>query len=497
MSDEMHEKTIDLAISMLRYTLLVMAITHILFFLYNSFKLCSFGSIQVDFGEGIMLGNAKRLLEFKTIYPSLTDDVVLGVYPPLYQLLSAGMLAVTGVSLTSGRVISMISSVLTALLIYRFSQDANDRIIRLCLPALYLGSPITMTWGSLMRVDTLAILLTVTGLYAFLKYRGSFRYLIAAAAFASSILTKQNMVAGITAVILFLSTGKLWRDALKLIAYYLSIFGICTIILTLLTGGQYLNHIYLYHLGHQLEWNRLEIYQWFFNVHFPLMVVAIFLAVFTFRKKSRLLVFYTMLAVAMSLLIVKVGAATNYFLELVTGLALLIAVSLSEFQVKKKRAAALIITAFFIGQFILYSQNVGIVPDIQENKYFLAQVNLLELLKNIDGKVLCEDGAVAVLSGKGPAIDWFMLSQIFQNGLWDEDEFIKLIDKKNFKLLITSFNITESNIVKEHSERFTFRLLRKLSERFVFKRKIGGYYVYERAADRKYYILRIYGSNEV
>ena len=488
MLSEMREKVINITISMLRYVVLIMAIMHISLFLYNSFKLCSFGNVQIDFGEGIMLGNAERLVELKTIYPSLTDEIVLGVYPPLYQLLSAGMLMITGVSLTSGRVISMISSLITALMIYKLSQDAGDRIIQLSLSALYLGSPITMTWGSLMRVDALATMLSAIGLYTFLKYRGRFKYGVVAGIFALSMLTKQNMIAGTTAVIIFLLTRKLWRDALKLTTYYLLIFGFCSIILTLLTGGQYIKHVYQYHIGHPLEWGRLMTYQWFSYIHFPLIIIVAFSTIFMLKKDTPL-VFYVILAAVTSLQIVKVGAATNYFLELVTGFVLLIAISLSGFQMKRKNVIALIVTAFFAAQFILYSYNIGVISNIMENKYFLAQVNLLKYLKNVDGKVLCENGAMAVISRKGPAVDWFLLSQIFRNGLWSEDDFIKLVDKRGFRFLVTSFNLTASRISKEYSERFTPQLLMKLSDRFIFRERIDRYYIYERRSSDKDYIL--------
>ena len=484
----MREEALDFTMSILRYAVLIMAIMHIFLFLYNSFKLCCLGNIQIDFGEGIILGNAERLLELKTIYPSLTDEIVLGIYPPLYQLLSAGMLMITGISLTSGRVISLMSSLITALIIYKLSQDAGDRIIQLSLCALYLSSPITMTWGSLMRVDALAIMLSAIGLYTFLKYQGRFKYCVVAAVFALSMLTKQNMIAGITAVTVFLLTRKLWRDGLKLITYYLLIFGSCSIILTLLTGGQYIKHVYQYHIGHPLEWDRLMIYQWFSYIHLPLIIMAASSAIFMLKRGSPL-VFYVILAATISLLIVKVGAATNYFLELVTGFALLIAISLSDFQLKRKKITALIVMAFFVAQFILYSHSIGVVPDIRENKYFLAQVNLLKYLKSIDGKILCENGAIAVISRKGPAVDWFLLSQMFRNGLWSEDDFIKLVDKKGFRFLITPFNLTASRISKEYSERFTRQLLMKLSNRFVFRERVDGYYIYERRSSSKDYIL--------
>ena len=435
-----------------------------------------------------MLGNAKRLLKLKTIYPPITKEAVFGVYPPLYQLISAGMFTIMGVSLTSGRTISMVSTVLIAVIIYKMSSDVGDNILRLGLLASYLGSPIIMTWCSLMRVDMLAVLLSIIGLYTFLRFKGRFKYAITALAFAFSTMTKQNMIAGISAIIIFLLIRKSWKEALKFVTYYLLIFSSCTVILILLTGGQYLNHVYLYHIGHKLEFTRLQIYQWFFYRHLPFFAIAILSVILASRKNASPFIFYLVLAAVTSLLIIKIGAATNYFIELVTALVLFIAASISLLHIKRRKTLTLIIMSMFIIQFILYSQSIGIIPEIQENRYFTDQVELLQYVKNLRGKILSENGAIAVLSGKGPAIDWFILAQIFRNKMWYEDDFIKLIDKKGFNYLILSFNLTASNISKIHSERFTPRLLTKLREHFIFQEKIGRtYYIYYRPETKDLY----------
>jgi len=90
---EIAEKWLDIARHALRCLLMIMSIAHLTLFSYNVLKLLSYHNIQIDFGEGVLLGNAERLRHFKTIYPDIEEEVILGVYPPVYQLLSA--LAIT------------------------------------------------------------------------------------------------------------------------------------------------------------------------------------------------------------------------------------------------------------------------------------------------------------------------------------------------------------------------------------------------------------------
>jgi len=83
----------------LKCIVILMSTVHLILFVYNSVKICSYHNLQLDFGEGILLGNIRRLLEFKTIYPNIRTEPILGVYPPIYQLLSAGVAIVVGLNL--------------------------------------------------------------------------------------------------------------------------------------------------------------------------------------------------------------------------------------------------------------------------------------------------------------------------------------------------------------------------------------------------------------
>ncbi len=462
----------------LKFILLVMSLTHISLFFYNATKLSIYlRNIQIDFGEGILLGNAERLTKFLTIYPNIKVETILGVYPPLYQLLSAGMINITGLNLASGRIISATASIITAILIYK-SASTQDKLLKIAFPALYLSSPIIMTWGPLMRVDALATMLTILGIYLFMNAPPKLRIPLAATALAASTLTKQNMLAGVAAILIFLLAKKSWKDALKFLAYYSAIFGSTTALLTVITNGQYINHIYLYHFGHEYQLSRLSIYDWFFKMHLIVITAAILFTIYYLKvDKTTPSIYYYPLALLSSLSIGKIGAATNYYVEPVASIILFLAVSSRKLP-KKRDVIMIAFTLLMISQFVIYSQNIALVPNIEENLVFSNKLKLLDYLENINGKVLCEDATAAVISKKGPAVDWFILAQIFRNHLWNEHEYVEKLIRENFTHLILSFDITPTNVPSIEDERFTHKLLNEFQENFILKEKIGNYRVY-------------------
>jgi len=474
---EIAEKWLDIARHALRCLLMIMSIAHLTLFSYNVLKLLSYHNIQIDFGEGVLLGNAERLRHFKTIYPDIEEEVILGVYPPVYQLLSALAITFTGLNLASGRIISALSTIAIAVIIYKISSGC-DKLLRLAISTLFLSSPIVMSWGSLMRVDMLATLFSALAIYLFAKLQGNSKELFVSLALVLSVLTKQNMFAGFMAILIFMMVNRSRRSLLKLTFFFLLGYGLITALLMMLTNGQYFKHIYIYHLGHKLDLSRLVAYSWFLEFHMVLIVGALILTGFALVKERRLTPFlcYYPIALLFSLAICKAGAATNYFVEPVAALTLFISSMLRSLE--KRKVAVFILIILIITQMTIYSGSIAVVPDIAENKLFQNKITLLNYLNGLDGKVLCEDASSVVISGKGPAIDWFLLARIFENGFWDERDFVKKIVQENFTFLVLSFNISFTRLSKTGEERFTSALLEELSKAFVFKEKIDGYYVY-------------------
>jgi len=186
---------------------------------------------------------------------------------------------------------------------------------------------------------------------------------------------------------------------------------------------------------------------------------------------------YYPLALLFSLSILKIRATTNYYVEPVASTILFIAASSREIS-KKRDLLMIAFTLLMISQFVIYSQNIALVPNIEENLVFSNKQKLLDYLQSVDGKVLCEDAAAAVISRKGPAVDWFILAQIFRKHLWNEHQYVEKIIRENFTYLVLSFDMTPRNVSSIENERFTHKSLKEFQENFILKEKIGNYRVY-------------------
>jgi hypothetical protein len=363
----------------------------------------------------------------------------------------------------------------------------EDKFLRFSLPALFLSSPVIMGWGPLMRVDLLSVLFNVSGLYIYVYYKGKNRLILTGMMFALSALTKQNMFAGIISVILFIILKREWRELLTLILYYLIIFLGITAVLVFQTGGQYVAHVYLYHWGHPFDIIRLELLLLFLEEHSP-MLIGMVGTTFLCKKKDFMtpFCFYLLTTLLFSLLILKKGAATNYFIEPLAALVIFFAVSWSHLnRYKNVNSGSMAATHLCIAliliitiQFTVYAHSISLVPSLEDDKRFISQMNLLRYLEGINENVLCVDATPCVISGKGPAIDWFILSRVFENNLWNEREFVDII-KRDYSLLVLPFNMSSINDFSTYNnERFTYNLVMEFEEKFTFKEKIGFYYIY-------------------
>jgi hypothetical protein len=137
----------------------------ILIFIYIVIKRISF-PFDLEWAEGAGINQVARILNGQNLY--LKPDLLFSpvVYTPLYYHLSAGLTDVLGATLLSMRLVSLLSSVLTAGLIFWFVNNETRRSIAGWLAAaLYLGCyNLSDGFYDLARVDALYVLVLICGL---------------------------------------------------------------------------------------------------------------------------------------------------------------------------------------------------------------------------------------------------------------------------------------------------------------------------------------------
>ena len=122
------------------------------------------------YGEGIVLNAALRMLHGLTPYPDPHQwPIVLDPYGPLCYLAAAIPIKLTGLGLTGPRLVSLLSGLgVTLMLILLIRHQTQKWRLAVAFGAMFLCVWPVSLWLVVVRVDMLALFLTVLGLYLFL-----------------------------------------------------------------------------------------------------------------------------------------------------------------------------------------------------------------------------------------------------------------------------------------------------------------------------------------
>ncbi len=193
---------------------------------------------EVEWNEGAVLDHALRVISNKPIYAAPSLDFTSFVYTPFYYYVVALVMKIGGIGLWSGRLISILSTLFTALIVGRIvKRETSSSMLAFTSVALYLAFyHITGFFYDIVRMDALAVLLVAVSVYAALYVRRG--YLLAALFATLAYFTKQQMLFIVPAV----AIGLAFRD--KKQALWFSIVSVAllfsgTFILNVVTNGWY------------------------------------------------------------------------------------------------------------------------------------------------------------------------------------------------------------------------------------------------------------------
>lgn len=147
--------------------LLTLVIVHS-FFILHSLKIITY-PYEIDPIEGLMLNASRLFAGGKALYynnPSINYHNITTLYPPLYYLLTGLWLKYFGVNFFGGRLISFLSTYVSAFLIFLILLKlTRNRFLSLTLSLMFpLLLPISCC-GQYMRVDSLGLFLSLFALY--------------------------------------------------------------------------------------------------------------------------------------------------------------------------------------------------------------------------------------------------------------------------------------------------------------------------------------------
>jgi hypothetical protein len=422
---------------------------------------------QLDYGEGIIWQQMRWIFSAQAYGQIDQFPAIVFHYPPLYHAVTALTAAALGTDeLATGRAISLLSTILAAVasarlvsLILEGRTHGGDR--RLC--SLIAGLLVftflpVISWKTVMRVDLLAVALSLFGLHAALRSleRPRFIYL-ACMLFVAAVYTKQTSIAAAAASFAVLLTFRP-RLALHGIAICMAVGLAAFLMLGWLTDGGFYRHIFLYNVNRpafgQLSWIAEVAWAQASYVFFAGFVLIRYLAELRLKYRGqaniraalgndvsdmRLLMAaaYALISTLMLVLVAKSGSSINYFLEwfFALGLFAAMAPSMAMKPGRYRTVLAIVVPlALAFEAATVPRPRSGSGADSPRSRE-LAQLSAA--IASADKPVISDDMVLLIRSGREVLWEPAIFAELASTGGWDERPFVARIRNGEFAFFVT------------------------------------------------------------
>lgn len=482
----------------------------ILIFLIHGLIVLGF-NYPLDYGEGTILNQILRTIEGQPLYPAdiSTPPYLIYNYPPVFILLNAVLMWLSGPNLFIGRMVVLISTIGTAVvigLLIKHFYPKHGYLPSLVGASLFLITPYVLQWSAYFRIDMLALLFSLIGLYFVIKEpEGDRSILLAVLFFILAAYTRQSF--GLAAP--FAATIWVWTikrsQAIKLVSFYaisgLAIFGLIQI----LSRGGFFFHIIEANVN-PFNWHTVERFarQIFSDLSWLVYILVIYLLIgWRFFRSYSFFVPYMLVSIAVAITIGKVGSNLNYLLEICAGFAILAGIATGitweplpiskenkpnfdflkdeipkpeKTQPKVRRKMWLNLGVFMLFSAIIVIQIASLTRESLVNPiashrdrikmgiaYTLLENSILEAYA--EGPVLADEYSAILSVNRIPLyIQPFAISQLGMASRWDQSGFINALQDQSFPLILI-----HHYFYPVYLERWTPEMLEAIFENYVAK----------------------------
>ena len=433
---------------------------------------------ELDYGEGIVWQQANMMLTPQAYGRIDEFPAIVFHYPPFYHLVTRGLSALAGLDmLVAGRAVSIGCLLLTAVFIgLIIARALSLAIVWPCRILAGIGGALAIFcfvpvvfWALLMRVDMLAFLLSIAGLWLGLKaFERPMLIYAAALCFVAAVYTKQTSIAAPAALFALM----LWlrpRLALAGIATCL-IAGLGVLaLLYKVTDGGFIRHVFLYNIN-RFDLSRLHLI-WTVLVEnsllFSVAAIGLWLKLKDLAKRytwnsigtaaenpadlaSLGIVFYLLSTSLLLVAVAKSGSSANYLIEWLFVIAILIGCALADtlqLLVRSGRSSGadgrLIMGVFYILFAVTgHAWKLGAVDssfhEFWQPKRALDLARLSEKVRAATLPIISDDMVILLRNGKQVIFEPAIFAELQTTGVWNPQPFIDHIAARDFAMFITS-----------------------------------------------------------
>lgn len=436
----------------------------------------------VDYGEGPLLDQARRLADFQNIYQTdlSRPPYTITNYPPLYVLLQVPFVWLFGPAYWYGRLISwgsmLLASAALTLLLYRFSRD---RLAALSGGLLLLTIPYASVWAPLARIDALALGLSLTGLAVLVGWpERRWSLPVGALLLTAAVYSRQSygLAAPLAAFVWLLSRPPRYRAFI--LAGLMATVGLGLFAwLNYTTAGGFFFNIITANIN-EFQPDLLNDYLEDVSLRLPglLLLGAFFgLAGGWFRRPGWWLVTPYLIGAALSALTIgKIGSNVNYLIELSAALSLVAGLMIAWLHQR---------SLLYTGLILLLSLQIFLLLPGSINHLFIEskisqtaeQMRLETIVAQANGPVLAdEDMGLLPLLGRPIYLQPFEVTQLASAGVWEQQPLLEAIARREFPVILI-LRIGGQDLAEE---RWTPQMLAAIEQNYHPAERVGDEFSY-------------------
>ena len=404
----------------------------------------------LDYGESPLADQALRLSTGQNIYrPNLdTPPYTISNYPPVYLAVLAPFAALLGPGFTAGRFVSMLGAWVAAVCLGTLVHaHSRDKLAGAITGAVFLTIPFVTHWSSFMRVDLLALALSLGALALLVRWPARrWSFWAAGLLLVAAIFTRQSyaLAAPLAAFTWLLTRDRQgWRRALGLAALVGGLTLALFVVLQVVTGGGFYFNIVTANVNEY----RLDILQdnieGLVDAAWPLLALGglSLLLIWRWNPLYALAAPYLLGAALSSLTIGKIGSNVNYLLELCAALSLaagLLLVGLR--QTVRIHALTAVLLALLATQTVLSIRTTlfRYAGDLSNRLFLGSELRELEaLVRATERPVLADEYmGLSTLTGHPLYLQPFETTQLALAGAWDQSALVDSIAAQAFDLIL-------------------------------------------------------------
>ncbi len=417
-------------------------------------------------GEGMTSLTANRVGQGLSLYPEVTStQLITNPYTPVYMLLTGWLSSFFGESLLTGRVVALVCGLLICGVVFLLVRKLTGNPWASLISALLVTSLSVFRFLSVIyRMDTMGVVLSLVGIYMFIRYEGRGRLVFwSIPFFLLAFFTKQNFIAAPIAVGIYLLI-KTWRIAFGYTWILVGSFFLLLVLGGLLTNGQMLVHAFLYMWYSLVEggvWTwGLAHSQEILVSYYPLWISFLLYFGYVLVSKKKLLSLVNIYFVVVGLILIgltgKGGSAFHYALETFSIGCVLIGILLAKvfesFSQDTRTLKEILLGVAVISLVLFQTLGWPLGKGYDYPKYMdeteESNWKVVDYVKDSGKPVLSYQYSVVTLAENGEANDLYDPALLIIGYLterehfgWDQSETVRRLETGYYGLVLLDFDL--------------------------------------------------------